>query len=183
MDYQSIELCKAGQKLAIEKLIQVYQKDVYRLALSILDDPDEAEEGTQDAFIAVLRALDSFRAESSLKTWIFSITINICRTRLQRRKARERLKQITYGLFHLQIQSKNNHLPEETVIQNEADLIIQNAIYGLDERHRLPIILRYYHDLSVAEIAETLDIPQGTVHSRLNTARERLRQVLKERPT
>jgi RNA polymerase sigma factor (sigma-70 family) len=153
---------------------------VYRLALSILDDPDEADEGSQEAFIAVLRALNSFHGESSLKTWIFSITINICRTRLQRRKARERLKQITEELFHLQ--GKNNHSPEKSVIQNESDFMIQYAIRGLDDKHRLPIVLRYYHDLSVAEIAETLDIPQGTVHSRLNTARERLRQVLKEEP-
>ncbi len=180
MDYRWFELCRAGDAQAVEKLIQAHQKEVYRLALSILDDPDEAEEGTQDAFIAVLRSLDSFRGESSLKTWIFSITINICRTRLQRRKARERLKHITEELFHLQ--SKNNHSPEKVVIQNESDLMIQYAIRRLDDKHRLPIVLRYYHDLSVAEIAETLDIPQGTVHSRLNIARERLRQVLKEEP-
>ncbi len=180
MDYHWFELCRAGDAQAIEKLIQAYQREVYRLALSILDDPDEAEEGTQDAFIAVLRSLDSFRAESSLKTWIFSITINICRTRLQRWKARGRFRHITEELFHLQ--SKNNHSPEKAVIQNESDLMIEYAIRGLDDKHRLPIVLRYYHDLSVAEIAEILDIPQGTVHSRLNIARERLRQVLKEEP-
>jgi|SRR5271157_370567 len=180
MDYHWLELCKAGETSATERLIQEYQKDVYRLALSILEDPDEAEEGAQEVFIAALRALDSFRIDSSFKTWIFSITINICRNRLRRRRARERLKQITYGLFY--IQSKNNHLPEETAIQNEADEIMQRAIRSLNDKHRLPIILRYYHDLSVAEIAETLHIPQGTVHSRLNTARERLRRILKERP-
>jgi len=180
MDYHWFELCKAGEAQAIEKLIQAYQKEVYRLALSILDDPDEAEEGTQDAFIAVLRALDSFHGGSSLKTWIFSITINICRTRLQRRKARVRLKYITEELFRSQ--SRNNHSPEKTVIQTESDSMVQDAIQRLDDKHRLPIILRYYHDLSVAEIAETLAIPQGTVHSRLNSAREHLRQVLKEEP-
>jgi RNA polymerase sigma-70 factor, ECF subfamily len=180
MDDHWFELCRAGQPQAVEKLIETYQKQVYRLALSILDDPDEAEEGTQDAFIAVLRALDSFHGESSLKTWIFSITINLCRTRLQRRKARMRLTHITEELFHLQ--SRNNHSPEKAVIQNESDSIVQYAIRRLDDKHRLPIILRYYHDLSVAEIAETLTIPQGTVHSRLNVARQRLRQVLKEEP-
>ena len=68
------------------------------------------------------------------------------------------------------------------MIQTESDSMVQDAIQRLDDKHRLPIILRYYHDLSVAEIAETLAIPQGTVHSRLNSARERLRQVLKEEP-
>lgn len=180
MDSHWIELCRAGETSATEKLIQEYQKDVYRLALSILEDPDEAEEGAQEAFIAALRALDSFHADSSFKTWIFSITINICRTRLRRRKARERLKQITNGLFYLQ--NKDNHLPEEAIIQNEADARLQRAVRKLGEKHRLPILLRYFHDLSVAEIAEALDIPQGTVHSRLNTARERLRRDLKEGP-
>ena len=180
MDDQWFELCRAGEPQAVEKLIETYQKEVYRLALSILDDPDEAEEGTQDAFVAVLRALDSFHGESSLKTWIFAITINLCRTRLQRRKARTRLKHITEELFHLQ--SKNNHLPEKVLIQNESDAMIQYAIGKLDDKHRLPIVLRYYHDLSIAEIAEALAIPQGTVLSRLNVARDRLRQALKEEP-
>jgi len=180
MDDHWFELCRAGEPQAVEKLIETYQKEVYRLALSILDDPDEAEEGTQDAFIAVLRALDSFHGESSLKTWIFSITINLCRTRLQRRKTRMRLKQITEELFHLQ--SRNNHSPEKVVLQTESDLVIQCAIRKLDDKHRLPIVLRYYHELSVAEIAQTLAIPLGTVHSRLNVARQRLRQVLKEEP-
>lgn len=178
MDHHWVELCKAGDTLAIEKFIETYQKDVYRLAFSILGDSDEAGDGTQDAFLAALRALDSFHGDSSIKTWLFSITINICRTRLQRRKVRERLKQIMFGLFHLQ--SSNDRLPEETAIKNEADANIWRAIHNLDEKHRLPIILRYYHDLQVAEIADMLEIPKGTVHSRLNAARERLRLILKE---
>lgn len=178
MDYELFELCKAGDTLSIEKMIQTYQKDVYRLALSILDDPDEAEDGTQEAFIAALRALNSFHGDSSYKTWLFSITINICRTRLQRRAARERLKQVTFGIFRTQ--SKSNNLPEELFIQNEADTSIWRTIQKLDEKHRIPIILRYYHDLSISEISEMLDIPQGTVHSRLNIARERMRLLLRE---
>jgi RNA polymerase sigma-70 factor (ECF subfamily) len=178
MDYELFELCKAGDTLSIEKMIQTYQQDVYRLALSILDDPDEAEDGTQEAFIAALRALNSFHGDSSYKTWLFSITINICRTRLQRRAARERLKQVTFGIFHTQ--GKNNNLPEELLIQNEADANIWRAIQKIDDKHRIPIILRYYHDLPISEIAEMLDIPQGTVHSRLNIARERMRLLLRE---
>lgn len=178
MDYQLLELCKAGDALSIEKMIEEYQKDVYRLALSILDDPDEAEDGTQETFIAALRALNSFHGDSSFKTWLFSIAINICRTRLQRRAARERLKQITFGIFR--IKSKDNNLPEETLIQNEADTNIWRAIQQLDDKHRIPIVLRYYHDLPISEIAETLKIPQGTVHSRLNIARERIRLFLEE---
>jgi RNA polymerase sigma-70 factor (ECF subfamily) len=70
--------------------------------------------------------------------------------------------------------------PESEAIQNEADRKLWQAIHTLDEKHRIPIILRYYHDLPVNEIAEMLGIPVGTVHSRLNHARERLRGWLKD---
>jgi RNA polymerase sigma-70 factor (ECF subfamily) len=69
---------------------------------------------------------------------------------------------------------------EERAIQDETEEGVWRAIHGMDEKHRIPIVLRYYHDLSVAEIAVILQIPEGTVHSRLNTARRQLHAVLKE---
>lgn len=178
MDTRWIELCRDGDSLAIERLVRTYQQNVYRLALSILDDPDEAEDGMQDAFLAALRELYSFRGDSSFSTWLYAITINICRTRLRSRKTRERLKQVVQGLFHLHGNGATS--VEESVIQNESNADVWQAIRTIDDKHRLPIILRYYHNFSVAEIAEILGIPQGTVHSRLNNARERLRKTLKE---
>ena len=176
MDSQWIAKCWEGEPLAIERLVQIHQQDVYRLALSILDDPDEADDATQEVFLAALRSLDSFRGDASLKTWLFSITINLCRSRLQRGKSRARLRQILQSLFR----SNRTH-PESEAIQHEADSELWRAVHALDEKHRIPVILRYYHDLPVAEIAEILGIPVGTVHSRLNHARERLRTQLKER--
>jgi RNA polymerase sigma-70 factor (ECF subfamily) len=175
MDSQWLAKCREGEPLAIERLVQTHQKDVYRLALSILDDRDEADDATQEVFISALRGLDSFRANSSFKTWLFSITINVCRSRLQRDKSRTRLRQVLQSLFR----SDQTH-PESEAIQNEADTKLWQAIRTLDEKHRIPVILRYYHGLPVAEIAEMLGVPVGTVHSRLNHARERLRTRLKE---
>jgi RNA polymerase sigma-70 factor (ECF subfamily) len=71
--------------------------------------------------------------------------------------------------------------PEAVAIQNESDAELWNAVAALDEKHRLPVILRYYQGFSTAEIAQLLGISEGTVHSRLFTARERLRAHLKER--
>ena len=177
MDSHWLEQCREGDSLAIERLVQTHQRDVYRLALSILDDSDDADDATQEVFLSALRGLDSFRANASLKTWLFSITINVCRSRLQRFKRRGRLVQILQSLFHLR--SDQAH-PESEAIQNEADAALWTAVHALDEKHRIPIVLRYYHDLPVADIAELLGIPVGTVHSRLNHARERLRVLLKE---
>ncbi|MEJ5223652.1 MAG: sigma-70 family RNA polymerase sigma factor [Anaerolineales bacterium] len=177
MDSLTIERCREGDAYAIERMVEMYQRDVYRLALSILDDPREAEDATQDVFIAALRNLDSFRGQAAFKTWLFSIAINVSRSRLQRRKSRERLQSILRAVF--QTQPAQRH-PEEEAVQRQADAAVWRAIQTLDEKHRLPVILRYYHDLPVSDIADMLGIPAGTVHSRLNHARERLRTVLKE---
>jgi RNA polymerase sigma-70 factor (ECF subfamily) len=176
MDYRLIEQCRTGDSSAVEHFVQTYQQDVYRLALSILDDSNEADEATQEALLAALRALDSFQGASSLKTWLFSITVNICRTRLQRQRRREQMKQILSSILpRMPAASAEDH-----AIQNESNEALWHAIHSMDEKHRIPIVLRYYHDLSIAEIAHILQIPEGTVHSRLNTARRQLHEVLKE---
>jgi len=176
MDYRLIELCRVGDSAAIENFVQTYQQDVYRLALSILDDPGEGEDATQEALLSALRSLDSFHGTSSLKTWLYSITVNICRNRLQRHKRHERLTKILGEILRV----RSTPSVEEGAIQNESNEALWRVIHGMDEKHRIPVVLRYYHDLSVAEIAHILQIPEGTVHSRLNTARRQLHGILKE---
>ncbi|HEU0296913.1 MAG TPA: RNA polymerase sigma factor [Anaerolineales bacterium] len=177
MDSRWLEQCREGDALAIERLVHTYQRDVYRLALSILDDSDEADDATQEVFLSALRALESFRGHAAFKTWLFSITVNVCRNRLGRNKSRGRLQQM---LQHLFPQGHEPGHPENKAMQNESDAALWQAIRALDDKHRIPVILRYYHDLPVADIAEMLGIPGGTVHSRLNHAREQLRTLLKE---
>ena len=177
MDSQLLELCRNGDALAVERLVNSHQPDVYRLALSMLDSHHEAEDATQETFLAALRALDSFHGGAAFKTWLYSITVNVCRTRLQRRKRLERLQNMLQGLHLLRSRAGT---PEETTVQREADSVLWQAVRSLDEKQRTPIILRYFHDLPVEEIAAILGIPTGTVHSRLNTARARLRGALKE---
>jgi RNA polymerase sigma-70 factor, ECF subfamily len=175
MDSRWLEQCREGDSLAIERLVQTYQGDVYRLALSILDDADDADDATQEVFLSALRALESFRGHASFKTWLFSITVNVCRNRLTRHKSRGRLQQMLQNLS----QQEQVH-PEKEAVQNESVTELWHAIRALDDKHRIPVILRYYHDLPVADIAEMLGVPSGTVHSRLNHAREQLRTLLKE---
>jgi RNA polymerase sigma-70 factor (ECF subfamily) len=87
------------------------------------------------------------------------------------------MQQFLQNLFHLH---NTDEQPESRIIQNEIDSELWDAIRSLNDRHRIPLILRYYHDLPVADIAAILDIPTGTVHSRLNHAREKLNSLLKE---
>ena len=120
MDYRLIELCRVGDSAAIENFVHTYQQDIYRLALSILDDATEAEDATQDSLLAALRSLDSFRGVSSLKTWLFSITVNVCRTRLQRQKGIERLQQVLSGILRMQ----STHSVEESAMENESGELV-----------------------------------------------------------
>ena len=176
--------CRAGDRVAVEKFVEEYQPRLFRLALSILDDGSEnshfeAQEATQDTFLAALRSLNSYRGEAKLSTWLYAITLNICRNRLRSRQRHQRMRQI-FQTLTTPIDD-DSALPEKVLIQNETDKNLYGMVQTLNEKHRLPLILRYYHDCSVAEIAQILDIPEGTVHSRLNTARKRLKDHLEYR--
>jgi RNA polymerase sigma-70 factor (ECF subfamily) len=173
-----IASCLQGDEASIERLVLDHQPGVYRLALSILDDPADAGEAAQEALIAALARLDSYRGDSAFTTWLYTITVNVSRRRLRKRQALARLKHNLQALLRVHAGSAKSI--EERVIQDETEALLWQALQGLGEKHRLPMILRYYLDLPVEEIAHILGIRQGTVHSRLFTARERLRTALKE---
>ena len=168
--------CIAGNEAAIESLIREHEAGVFRLAMSILGDPADAHEITQETFLAALRALPSYEERKSLKSWLYVIALNLSRSHLRKRRFLAKLKAATTALFRLESQKQTS--PEEVVIRDEKEAAIWNELNKLDERHRLVMILRYFQDLPIAEIAEILGISEGTVHSRLHTARERLRSAL-----
>jgi RNA polymerase sigma-70 factor (ECF subfamily) len=176
-----IERYRAGDAAVVDMLVHTHQQAVFRLALSILDDPAEADEAAQDAFVAAINALPSFRGESAFTTWLYRITVNACRGRLRRERTRQRLRQALVALLHIGEDAalKAAPHPEEHVIQTERDNALWQGIRALDDRHRLPLVLHYYQGLPTAEIAAILGISEGTVHSRLHTARQRLRTYLK----
>jgi RNA polymerase sigma-70 factor, ECF subfamily len=167
------ETVEAAQ--AFESLVREYYAYIRRLALTILDDGGaeasaEADDAAQETFITAYRALVGFRGRSSLKTWLTSIAVNACRARLRKRKLRQALQTTLRGL-HL---TQRLASPEETAVQQEAHRHLWRAVDSLDEKHRLPVILRYVHEMSVPEIAASLGTNEGTIHSRLHYARKTL---------
>ncbi len=168
----------SGDEQASEELIRLYEAGVFRLALSIVDDPEEANDIAQESLIAALSALNSYQDKGSFKTWLFTITVNLSRSRLRKRNARERLAAILKSIF--MVQSQRQSTPEDLALQDEKRSMLWAALNTLKEKHRLPILLRYYHNLSTAEIAEILNINEGTVFSRLHVGRERLRSELEK---
>ena len=172
-----ISECIAGNEAAIEMLVRQYETGVFRLALSIVGDQGEANEITQETFITALRSLPSYQEKNSFKAWLYTIALNHSRSHLRKRKTLERLRRTLTTIF--QVETQKQVSPEEAVIQNDKEAQIWSSLNQLDERHRIVLVLRYFHELSIAEISEILSINEGTVHSRLHNAREKLRNGLK----
>jgi RNA polymerase sigma-70 factor (ECF subfamily) len=168
--------CIAGNQAAIEMLVRQHETGVFRLALSVLNEEMEAREVTQETFIAALKSLKTYQEKKSFKAWIYTIALNISRSHLRKRKVIEKLK-ATVGSI-LQIETQKQLSPEDQVIRSEKEIAVWNEINKMDERHRTVVVLRYFHELSISEISEIMSISEGTVHSRLHTARERLREAL-----
>jgi len=157
--------------LTIEQLMVTYYDDVFRLACSILSNTDDADDAAQEVFISVNNSLDQFRWEASPKTWLYTITVNRCRSMLRKRRLIQRINHILFAVNDL---FDNFPSPEESTLDHISLEIIGNLIDTLPEKYRTSIILRYGHDLKIPEIAEILGLPEGTVHSRLRLARKKL---------
>ena len=176
MTMPKIESKRDGELLTIEKLVTRFYPMIFHLARSILDDEAEAQDAAQETFIISDAKLSTFRGDASPKTWLYSIGLNVCRAQLRKRKRRERLRQAWQGVQAL---VSRDDPPEQKTQRNERDAALWAAVDALPEKQRLPIILRYVHGLSTAEIGAVLEISEGTVHSRLYYARTKLQGVLR----
>ncbi len=168
---------QAGDATAAEQLVHTYHPLIYRLAISMLDDPAEADEATQEALISAIDRLDSFRGEASFSTWLYAIALNECRGRLRKRRAHERLAQVLHAVFRVDL---GPPAPVETaVIEQQQNTALWRAIQGLPDKQREVILLRYYGELKIVDIARVLGITDRAVRARLRTANDQLRAVLK----
>jgi RNA polymerase sigma-70 factor (ECF subfamily) len=170
--------CIAGNEAAVEVFVHQYETSVFRLALSIVGDTAEANEITQETFVAALRSLPRYQERQSLKAWLYRIALNQSRSHLRKRRVLERLRTTLAGMF--QVESQKEISPEDAAIRSEKEAQIWRALNRLEERQRTVVVLRYFHELSVAEISEILSVNEGTIHSRLHSAREKLRNALQD---
>jgi RNA polymerase sigma-70 factor (ECF subfamily) len=171
-----ISRCLAGDEAAIETLVRQHETGVFRLALSVVGDAAEATEITQQTFISALRSLPTYQEKKTFKAWLYTIALNHSRSHLRKRKARERLNDMLSAIFRVEAQKQVS--PEEAIIRNEKEDALWKSLHRLDERFRTVVVLRYFHEMSIAEISEILEVNEGTIHSRLHTARERLRDAM-----
>jgi RNA polymerase sigma-70 factor (ECF subfamily) len=142
----------------------------YRLAWAILGDSGDADDATQEAFASAWRNRRSLRDPDRFDAWFGRILVNECRLRL-RRRARERIRPLT-ELGEPAVADASGHVSARDAISR--------AVTRLDADHRIVVILRYWADLSVDEIAARLDVPSGTVKSRLHYALRSMRPRLED---
>jgi RNA polymerase sigma-70 factor (ECF subfamily) len=167
-----------GNSQAMEMLVKSCQPAAFKLAISILDDAAEADDAAQDALIQAIRAIPSYRVESSFETWFYRIVVNNCLGKLRKRRSRERLHKLLAELFrHKRIVEAP---PEKQTIQDDDTDNIIRLVNDLDPKLRLPLVLRYYQELPIAQIAEIMHVSTRTIHTRLKRAHDLLRQSLGE---
>ncbi|HJT88081.1 MAG TPA: sigma-70 family RNA polymerase sigma factor [Bryobacteraceae bacterium] len=178
-----IESLRAGSEEAYEELIARFQQPVYTLCLRLLNNESEACDVVQEVFLKVFRSIASFRGQSSLKTWIYRITINEAHN-ARRWFARHRRREVELDTEPgesrgwMELIPDGGRSPFEMAFNHEQAGIIQAALERINPVFREVVVLRDITDLSYEEIAEILGISLGTVKSRILRGREALREEL-----
>ena len=178
-------LC-AGDECAYEILIQRFEQPVYNLVSRLVDNPADAADVAQEVFLKVFRKISGFRAESSLKTWIYRIAVNEARNQ-RRWFIRHRGKEIGLEPAESNVQGPQDWLsdpgrsPYQTALDQETHALIESALQKVSPNYRAAVVLREVEDLSYEEISEVLEISLGTVKSRILRGRESLRKHLVDR--
>ena len=158
-----------GDSQAIERLIELYQDTIYSMAVSFTRNPHHAEDLAQEAWIRILRGLPKFRRDSKFSTWIYRVTMN---TFLNAYRSAKREQEVVGNLQAEDLELSQSGRKVETAID------VQGAVRTLSAEFRSVVLLRYVADLSYKEIASVLEIPLGTVQSRLRRALDKLGSTL-----
>lgn len=160
----------------IEALIRDYGNDVLRTAYMYVKDVHTAEDIFQEVFIKVNKNLSTFQGKSSIKTWIIRITINACKDYLKSAYKRRVVPMREYQ--EDAIVSESDY---EEVENQDTNYLIKETILSLPTKYKEMVLCVYYQEMTIAEAAETLGIPEGTAKSRLSRARQRLKDMLERR--
>lgn len=185
-DARLLDGLRDGEEWAYETLILRFQQPVFNLVSRLLKDPSEACDVVQDVFLKVFRKVGSFRGESSLKTWMYRIAVNEAHNHC-RWYGRHRRQEVGLESSEESGRSYRDTLPAtgcspyEYVLGRETHGLIEAALANLNPSFRAVVVLRDVEDLSYEEISEVLQVPLGTVKSRILRGREALRNELERR--
>jgi RNA polymerase sigma-70 factor (ECF subfamily) len=173
-----IARCLAGEQAAYGDLYDLYGGMIFRLAYSLLQDAEDAEEVTQDSFEYAFRRLAHFDArKSAFKTWLYRIAVSRCRNK----RRRKWLPSLPFSQMDgREPRDPAAPLPHDRAVLNERQRLVWAAVGELSPKLREVAVLRYYAGLAYAEIGAALDIPPKTAESRMRLAHKALKERLRE---
>ena len=185
-DRKLIRRLRARDEDAFHELVRVYQHKVFNITYRIVGDRAEAEDVAQEVFVAIFKHIDGFRGDAKLSTWIYRIATNHARNRIKYLARRNHKQHQDYedapdSAKETSPVSGSVDGPEERAMAKELEQIIQDGLESLNEIHRAIIVLRDVQNLSYEEISVIVELPEGTVKSRLFRARVALKEYVENR--
>ncbi len=173
MDEQSIvESLQAGEPAALEQLVDLHGDKLFRSAVLLCGDEQIAEDLVQETFLRAFRAASNFRGQSAVFTWMYGILLNV---------NRKRSRNVFRLIFTDELPEREAEDPVGTASFADEDtvaILVSKALRKLSVKHREVIVLYYYGDMAIDDIAAQIGVGSGTVKSRLHYAKERLRDFL-----
>lgn len=179
-DRQLVAACQEGDGSAFDVLVGRWEDKIRGAAYRFLGSEEEARDATQDAFLKAYRGLSGFKQEARFSSWLYQITLNLCRDRLRRRKGKTMVSLEVLEEVGPVLASRGPAAPD---LVQEIDLrrAVRRAIFELSEEQREVVILKEYQGLTFLEIAEALDVPVSTVKTRMYRGLAQLRVRLEEK--
>lgn len=171
-----------------QEFLEKHSELVYNLAYRLTGNQSDAEDLAQDALIRCLKALKNFRGDSALSTWAYRITVNAWKNRVRAEKSRGFWKTVSFGMLggereddEPEWEPKGNDKPLDEDLEKQGEAgVVQKALLQLDADDRAIVVLREIEEKSYGEIAQALELPEGTVKSRLFRARAKLKTILEK---
>jgi len=170
-----------GDQNAFAEIVELFQDKLYRVCFRMLGNKHEAEDIAQEAFVRAFINIHTFDTKRKFSTWIYRIATNLCIDRIRKKKPDYFLDAEVAGTEGLNMYSQiasAAELPEEEILKMEMQDRVQYEISRLPDKYRAVIVLKYMEDLPLQEISDILEMPLGTVKTRIHRGREALRKQL-----
>ncbi len=178
---QRIKEVLKGDHNAFGEIVEIYKEKVFQLCYRMLGNRHEAEDMAQEAFVRAYVNIHTFNIKLKFSTWLYRIATNLCIDRIRKKKPDYHLDAEVAGTEGLTMYSQiaaDTVMPEEELESLELQDTVQKEILKLPEKYRTVIVLKYIEELSLKEISEILDLPIGTIKTRIHRGREALRKQL-----
>jgi RNA polymerase sigma-70 factor (ECF subfamily) len=176
-DLQLVTASKNGNQDAFALLVQRYQRRVFNLVYRMLQEYEEANEITQETFLAAWQGLPAFRGDARFSTWLYRIAYNFCLKQLEQRK-RDRALQAALQAEQVLESAEDDQRENATLDAHDRQAMIQEQLSHLPAKYRIVLILRHLQDMTYEEMAEILTMPIGTIKTHLFRARNLLKERL-----